>query len=283
MGLRRRSRIPPPPASSSKSGPSAILLDCGYGVVGRLRAIADPLGLAGVVVGHLHADHALDLAALRYLHPWPGRSHDRPAVWLPPGGRAHLTGLATVMSERPSFFTDAFDVNEYIDGQPFAVGGLTVTPSATQHYVPAFAMQVTDREGARLVYCGDSGPTAELSTIAAQADLLIEEATLTSAAEDEFRRGHSTAEESIGVAIRADARRLLLTHYPSAQRPHLLAIAATTRELPVDVARPGLRLDVVRQDRTPAPLDAHASSAARRALIPSAAGSSPSRSSAIRQ
>lgn len=266
-----------------ESGPTAVLLDCGYGVVGRLRAVIDPLGLTGVVVGHLHADHALDLAALRYLHPWPGGTHDRPAVWLPPGGRSHLAGLAAVMSERPSFFDDAFDVHEYADGEPFRLGALVVTPRATQHYVPAFAMTVTDPDGTRLVYCGDSGPSAELAAIAQDADLLIEEATLSSAAEDEPRRGHSTAAEAIDIAIRARARRLLLTHYPSARRPDLLAIAAATPEVPVDVARPGLRLDIGDQSRAD-PLSApDASSRARRSRIAAASGSSPSRSSAVRQ
>ena len=267
-----------------ESGSTAVLLDCGYGVVGRLRGVVDPLGLTGVVIGHLHADHALDLAALRYLHPWPGRTEDRPAVWLPPGGRSHLDGLAAVMSERPSFFEDAFDVREYIDGVAFQLGGISVTPRATQHYVPAYAMSVSDPEGARLVYCGDSGPTESLAAIAQDADLLVEEATLASAADDEPRRGHSTAGEAIDIAIRARATRLLLTHYPSAHRRDLLAMAVATRGVAVEVARPGLRLEVVRQPRTPAPLGLpDASIRARRSRIASAAGSSPSSSRAVRQ
>ena len=68
-----------------ESGSTAILLDCGYGVIGRLRAVADPVGLTGVVIGHLHADHALDLAALRYLHPWPGRCLGAAADLAPSG------------------------------------------------------------------------------------------------------------------------------------------------------------------------------------------------------
>jgi ribonuclease BN (tRNA processing enzyme) len=267
-----------------ESGPSAILLDCGYGVVGRLRAVADPLGLSGVVIGHLHADHALDLAALRYLHPWPGVTSGRQAIWLPPGGRAHLTALAGVMSERASFFDDAFDVREYEDGLPFRVGGLTITPHATQHYVPAWAMRVTDPEGARLVYCGDGGPTDRLAAIGEGADLLVEEATLASAADDEPRRGHSTAGESIALAVAAGAHRLLLTHFASTRRPDIQAIALRTRDIPVEVARPGLRLDVLSQPRTPAPLAGPGvSSRATRARIGSAPGSSPSSTSAVRQ
>lgn len=267
-----------------ESGTTAILLDCGYGVVGRLRAIADPLLLSGVVIGHLHADHALDLAALRYLHPWAGRHTDRPAIWLPAGGREHLTALAGVMRERPSFFDDAFDIHEHVDGQPFRLGSLTITPNATQHYVPASALTVVEPDGTRLVYCGDSGPTERLAAIAVDADLLVEEATLASAAEDEPLRGHSTADEAIAIAIRARARRLLLTHFPSARRPDLQAIAERTSDIPVEVARPGLRLDVRPQEGIPASSgDPGSVSRATRARIARAAGSSPSRTSAVRQ
>lgn len=267
-----------------EAGPTAVLLDCGYGVVGRLRAVVDPLALGGVIIGHLHADHALDLAALRYLHPWPGGAAGRPMVWLPPGGREHITNLAAVMSERPSFFEDAFDLQEYEDGLSFRLGGLTVTPHATQHYVPAFAMDVRDPDGTHLVYCGDSGPTDRLVEIAAGADLLIEEATLASTADDEPRRGHSTTEESIAIALRAGAGRLLLTHFASARRPELLATAARTTGIRVDVAQPGLRLDVVAATGAAAPSgEPGDSSRATRARIGTAPGSSPSSSSALRQ
>lgn len=267
-----------------ESGPTAILLDCGYGVVGRLRAVLDPLALTGVVIGHLHADHALDLAALRYLHPWPGRSSGRPAIWLPSGGRAHLTALAGVMSERASFFDDAFDIHEYVDDQAFVLGGLTISPRATQHYVPAWSLSVRDVDGTRVVYCGDSGPTDRLVEIARGADLLIEEATLASAAEDELRRGHSTADEAIAIAARAGARRLLLTHFASARRPELQAIAARTTALPVDVAQPGLRLEVATPEgAATGGTDPSASSRSTRSRIAAAPGSSPSNPSAVRQ
>ena len=48
------------------SGATALLLDCGSGVVSQLRALADERALSGVVVSHLHADHTLDLVTLRY-------------------------------------------------------------------------------------------------------------------------------------------------------------------------------------------------------------------------
>ena len=67
-----------------EAGPPPSCSTAGMASSARLRAVVDPLALGGVVIGHLHADHALDLAALRYLHPWPGGAAGRPMVWLPP-------------------------------------------------------------------------------------------------------------------------------------------------------------------------------------------------------
>jgi ribonuclease BN (tRNA processing enzyme) len=219
----------------------------------------DPRSLTGVVIGHLHADHFLDLAALRYLHPWDGARDGRPAVWLPPGGRTRLAGLARMMSERPTFFDEAFDLSEYRSNESFEIGALTVRPTPMRHYVPAWALTVSDRTGARLVYGGDTGPTETLTQVARSADLFIAEATLASVAEDEPSRGHCTVDEAIGMARASGARHVLLTHYPSARRGELLAAAsaamagagtdatesaATAANAQVSIAVPGMELEI---------------------------------------
>jgi ribonuclease BN (tRNA processing enzyme) len=211
----------------------------------------DPRGLTGVVIGHLHADHFLDLAALRYLHPWDGAQDGRPAVWLPPGGRERLAGLARMMSERPTFFEEAFDVFEYRSDETFEVGAVSVHPTEVQHYVPAWALTVVDAAGARLVYGGDTGPTDRLVEAAGSADLFIAEATLASVDEDEPSRGHCTLEESIGMAEDSSARHVLLTHYPSSRRAALVAAAAApassaagAASVPVTIAVPGLEMEI---------------------------------------
>jgi ribonuclease BN (tRNA processing enzyme) len=263
---------------------TAVLLDCGSGVVARLRTLADPGALSGVVIGHFHADHYIDLTALRYLYPWPGTRVDRPAIWLPPGGPDRLRALAQLIAERERFFDDAFELHEYRDDESFAIGDLDFRPSLMQHYVPARAVAVSGDGGAtRLVYGGDTGPTDALVAATRGADLLIAEATLASEAEDEPTRGHSTPEEAIAMARRAGVGRVILTHYPSARRPILQALAAATRDLAVEVAHPGLHLDV----RPHRPGEGTAGSAtstdSMRSRMASAAGPSPSSRSAARQ
>ena len=47
-----------------QEGATSLLLDCGNGVFGKLRAQLDHRAVDAVVVSHLHADHFLDLEAV---------------------------------------------------------------------------------------------------------------------------------------------------------------------------------------------------------------------------
>src|SRR5258708_33663877 len=113
---------------------TTILLDAGYGVAGRLAGVTDARRLAGVVIGHMHGDHFLDLAGVRYLFPWAGGASTRLPVHLPPGGRPRLDDLASAISERPGFFDAAYDVTEYDPDEALTVGPLTVRFAPGRHY-----------------------------------------------------------------------------------------------------------------------------------------------------
>lgn len=224
---------------------TAVLFDIGSGIAARLETTVGAEGLDGLVVGHMHADHWIDIAPLRYRFPW-GEPTPRPLpVYLPPGGKAKLDHLATVMSERVGFFEVAFDVREYATGETVRIGDLTVRPHPVGHYVPAWSMDIEGPDGERIVYAGDMGPSEMIVDLARGADLLILEATLESSIYDDARRGHLTAEEAVDHVIRAGVPRGLLVHYPSERRAAIAAICTPTRGLVVPAVT-GMVLEIRR-------------------------------------
>ncbi len=228
---------------------TSILVDVGQGVVRSLQDVLDPFDLAGVIVGHMHADHYLDLAGLRYLYPW-GEAANKPLpVHLPPGGRARMDALATAISERPGFFDASYDIDEYDPGLPLRIGPLVMRFVRGRHYVPAWGLAIEAPDGARLVYTGDTGPSDAVIEFAREADLLLVESALRLSSHDDLERGHLTAEEAIDLATRANARSALLVHYAPGRRTELEALCTAAGPW-IQPAFPGLTVTV-----SPAPTE----------------------------
>ena len=202
-------------------GATALMLDAGQGTIRRLQRVLDPHDLSAIVIGHMHADHYLDIVGLRYLFAWGEATPEPLPVWVPPGGRGRIDQLASAISERAGFFDAAFDVVEYEPDVAIEVGPLVVRPIQAQHYVPAWGVVVEAPNGARLAYTGDTGPSEIMEDAARGADLLLVEAALRLTSHDDPRRGHLTPEEAIELAIRAEARQALLVHYQPARREEI--------------------------------------------------------------
>jgi ribonuclease Z len=103
------------------------------------------------------------------------------------------------------------------------------------------------RTGRRLVITGDTRPCDATVAAAADADLLVHEATFS---DEEAARavetGHSTAREAAEVARRAGARRLVLTHISArySRDASELEREARTVFAGATVARDGMEIDV---------------------------------------
>ena len=194
-------------------GDTSLLLDAGPGVIRKLQGVLDPHQLTAVVVGHMHADHYLDLVGLRYHYPWGERAGRPLPIHLPPGGRARLGVLENAISERDGFFDAAFDAVEYDPAAELTVGDLRVRFFAGRHYVPAWGVVVEAPDGTRLAYTGDTGPSTSVVDAVRGADLLLVESSIDSPGDDDAERGHLTAYEAIGLAMAADVRSALLVHY----------------------------------------------------------------------
>ena len=195
-----------------------LLLDCGPGVLPRLRASEGWPRIDAIAITHLHLDHWGDLV------PWVWGTQFGPAVelppprlFLPPGGSEALARLGETLGQ-PSMFKTAFEIEEYADGQPFDAAGAIVTPHRVLHYeMLAFGFRVAEN-GRTLAYSGDSGPSDALPQLARDADLFLCEATLLAPNPEGGTRGHLAAEEADAAFRDSGAKRLLLTHRPS-ERP----------------------------------------------------------------
>ena len=207
-------------------GDTNLLLDIGQGVVRKLQTVLDPKDLTAIVIGHMHADHFLDLVGLRYLYPW-GEPAPKPLpVHLPPGARDRLDALAVAVSERPGFFDAAFDAVEYDPASELTVGDLRLRFFRSRHYVPAWGVVVEAPDGARLAYTGDTGPSSAVEDAVRDADLLLVESALRSDRFDDPERGHLTAPEAIALARSAGAGSALLVHFGPERLEELEAICA---------------------------------------------------------
>jgi ribonuclease Z len=69
------------------------------------------------------------------------------------------------------------------------------------------------RRGLKIVYSGDTAPTHELVEVSKDADLLIHEATFDDTLQDRaVSELHTTASQAAGIALEANAKKLVLTH-----------------------------------------------------------------------
>lgn len=186
-----------------------LLLDCGPGVLARLRQDGR-LPIGGVAITHFHLDHCGDLVPWAWMHASRPAPPPPVALHLPPGGTAMLERIAGLFGHS-TMFEGVFDVREFGEAGTFDAAGFEVSAHAVEHYgVPAFGFRVRSPQGRMLGYSGDSAPCDGLALTASGTDLFLCEATLAAASDDQAPRGHSSAEEALGTS----ARRVMLTHRP---------------------------------------------------------------------
>jgi ribonuclease BN (tRNA processing enzyme) len=193
---------------------SAVLLDCGPGVFGKLRRFREHTRVDAVVISHLHGDHILDLVPYAYGLTYSLESRragrPRPRLIAPPGALAALRRLGGVWGS-DTLIEGAFRLEEYEEASEPEVGKLRLRFREVPHYVQTFAVGVWGSSG-RMVFGADCGPNTALVDLARGADLLLAEATLPDPVE-EGPRGHLTAREAGEHGRAAGAARLALTHF----------------------------------------------------------------------
>lgn len=216
-----------------------VLLDCGPGVLARLRQRVDATGLAAVFYSHYHPDHSGDHFVLRYvldIARYLGRPRSQP---VPLYGPARPPDLAGRMP-----YKDVFAPHFLDPGDRLTIAGFAVEVRGTDHPLPCLASSWS-AGGRRLVYSGDTGPgaAADLVELARGADLLLIEASLLARRGDRAP-GHLTARQAAEIGREAGVKRLLLTHLLPEYDPQ--EVLAEAREVfpAAQLAEPGAVIDL---------------------------------------
>ena len=202
---------PYPPAGGAcsgylvREGDSAILLDCGNGVLSRLQEYM-PFGkLDAVFLSHLHADHLSDLLIMRYgleIAYSQGVRSDPLPLYAPTEPLVEYERLP---------YKNAYELKPISENKAVRVGPFIITFKLGVHAVPAYALRVETSTGL-LVYSGDTEAYPVLRGIAAGADIFLCEANYLESDLEAGLPNHLSAGEAARIAAEAGVKRLLLTH-----------------------------------------------------------------------
>lgn len=232
------------PAQLVLGGDSAVLVDCGEGVVRRLLSAGrDPADVGCVVLTHLHSDHTIGYGSF-VLAGWTrGRGELR--VWGPEGtARFHRQLFGSIYAG-----DIAYQLSLGLSGQGLTdarlteigpdwwgeVGNLRVRVAAGRHAYQNLAYRF-EHDGRAVVISGDTTYAPSVVELARGADLLVHDATLAPSPLLERDGGeklrarigqnHAGPEAAGRVAREAGVRTLVLSHLlPDADPAELRARA----------------------------------------------------------
>ncbi|MBR5230997.1 MAG: MBL fold metallo-hydrolase [Clostridia bacterium] len=210
-----------------KAGNTRILLECGSGVISFLTALTEPEKIDGIILSHLHFDHMSDILPLQYRFAMTGKRVKVYAPSAPENVRALL--------DCPAF--------EWCDiAAGGKIGEIAFTTLPVRHPVPSYAVRF-EHDGKVFCYTGDTNTCESLAGFAAKSDLMLADACFT---DEMWHEGlpHLSARKAAEIALRADVKRLILTHFrPDISREKLLEQAQSVFENTC-LAQVGLKAEV---------------------------------------
>lgn len=223
-------------------------LELGNGTVSELQALRNPFDLDALVLSHLHPDHCADFAALTIIRRYhPNQPQGRPKqlpVYGPPDTEQRLVNLFAP-NERERAETDLTDVYSFLPlpTEPVVIGPFTIHAFEVFHPTPAYGLRISNG-GKTVAYTGDTGICPVLDELAADADVLLSEASWTDA-DDRPPGVHLSGVEAGELAARARARRLLVTHIaPWTDPAKIHAEARAAFSGPLELVEQGATYDI---------------------------------------
>lgn len=193
-----------------------LVIDLGPGTLPELRNHCDFRDIDAIIITHWHVDHYLDLAAFRFAAAYNPRPLERQiSLYMPPGTVQLLRrfGSALPLDETDyGFFDKCFAIEEYDPELALSIAGLTCRFHPTRHFVPCWAVRISDESHTDVGYTADTGPAAGLERFFRGVHTLIAESTELDRDPDTVEPGHLTANEAAMLASACGAKTLVLTH-----------------------------------------------------------------------
>ncbi|MCZ3385579.1 MAG: MBL fold metallo-hydrolase [Actinomycetia bacterium] len=219
-----------------------VVIDLGHGSLGALQRHLELTDIDAIVLGHLHADHCIDLTALYVAHRYgPYAFQGRLPVYGPSDAAERLAsayGMRTPRGMEASF--DFRDLSVAATVGPFRVRAERVA-----HPIEAYGIRF-EVDGTALVYSGDTGPCRAIDELARGTDVLLCEASFVDG-DDNPPDLHLTGRQAGELARDAGVGRLVITHVPPWHDPDVArAEAESVFDGRVDLATPGSTFDLAR-------------------------------------
>ena len=174
-------------------------------------------------MSHGHPDHLADLHPLLRARALGDSPSPALPVYTQPGAVDVVLAL-----DGPGMLDDAYQCREFAPGDRFTLGPFSVETWLLPHFQPNAGIRLK-AGGKVLAYTGDTGPSRNLVSLAADVDLLVADATFADHVPEAFRPYLSTAREAGKVAALAGVRHLMLSHpRPSGRGPRRLCRRSLT-------------------------------------------------------
>jgi len=231
-----------------------LIMDCGEGTISQMTRMFGAeglskvlMGLSGVYISHLHADHHLGLINIiqhRYAAFRKAGIEGEPLVIVSTARLSNflsyyhrkfecvLGGVELLKCEQLIYYNkrigDTMEedtsvqaqlVEPQVKARALAQMGLRELGTCKAIHCPhAFSVSITTAEGYKICYSGDTRPNGEFQILALREDqvpdLLIHEATMEhDMIYDAVIKKHSTFTEAINEGMNMNAKFTLLTHF----------------------------------------------------------------------
>ena len=228
-------------------GNSELLFDSGPGTMRRLlEAQTTIFDISHIFYSHFHPDHSGEFVPFIFATKYPDGSQ-RSTPLTAAGGLGFLDfyeELKTVYGQWIELAPGLLNVMEFDnkrpDGRQFEDFTLNTAPVA--HNEESIAYRITSADGHSVVYTGDTDYTDTIIGLAKETDLLICECALP----DSYRvKGHLTPSLAGDLAAKANARKLVLTHfYPQCDQADIAAECRKTYSGPLVLAEDLMKIPV---------------------------------------